>query len=144
MELIQFLQQFDFPPILFLMKGVTLLGNFYTYPIYLIISYFILNRKDWLSFLGIILGSWAVNEALKHGFHSRVHRKNFILFLSPVPDFQADMPRWLWWCGVGSASITIELCQPQLWFLWLDFRECIWGSTFRIKSWADGPLVLWF
>ena len=68
MELIHFLQQFDFPPILFLMKGVTLLGNFYTYPIYLIISYFILNRKDWLSFLGIILGSWAVNEALKHGF----------------------------------------------------------------------------
>jgi hypothetical protein len=65
MELIQFLQQFDLPPILFLMKGITLVGNVYFYPIYPFIGFFLLKRKDWLSYLGIIILSAIVNEALK-------------------------------------------------------------------------------
>ena len=68
MELIQFLQQFDFPIILFLMKGITLLGNGTAYPIYLIISFFYLKQKDWLSFLGIIILSAIIMKCLKEGF----------------------------------------------------------------------------
>ena len=68
MELIQSLQQFDFPIILFLMKGITLLGNGTAYPIYLTISLFYLNRKDWLSFLGIIIVSGIIMKCLKEGF----------------------------------------------------------------------------
>ena len=68
MELIQFLQKFDFPIILFLMKGITLLGNGTAYPIYLTISLFYLNRKDWLSFLGIIIVSAIIMKCLKEGF----------------------------------------------------------------------------
>ena len=68
MVLIQFLQQFDLPPIVFLMKGFTLLGNVPAYPLYLLIGFFYIDQKKWFSFLGIILMSWAVNETLKHGF----------------------------------------------------------------------------
>ena len=68
MDLIQFFQQFDFPIIIFLMKGVTLLGNAYIYPIYPIFAYFVLNKRDFLSYLGIIILSGIINEILKNGF----------------------------------------------------------------------------
>ena len=149
MELIHFLQQFDFPPILFLMKGVTLLGNFYTYPIYLIISYFILNRKDWLSFLGIILGSWAVNEALKHGFSLPRPPEEFHLVSvtsSGFPSGHAQMAVVVWgWFGkhynrIVSASVMIFTVGFSRVYLGVHFPHQVLGG------WTIGFVILmgWF
>ena len=101
MELIQFLQQFDFPIILFLMKGITLLGNGTAYPIYLIISFFYLNRKDWLSFLGIIILSAIIMKCLKEGFAlarppEELHLISVSGFGFPSGHAQMAMVVWGW------------------------------------------------
>ena len=121
MELIQFLQQFDFPPILFLMKGITLLGNVYTYPLYLIIGYFFLKKKDWLSFLGIIILSAIVNEALKSGFSLPRPPEEFHLVsvsTSGFPSGHAQMGVVVWgWLGkhynrIVPALSLIHISEP--------------------------------
>ena len=101
MELIQFLQQFDFPIILFLMKGITLLGNGTAYPIYLIISFFYLNRKDWLSFLGTIILSAIIMKCLKEGFAlarppEELHLVSVSGFGFPSGHAQMAMVVWGW------------------------------------------------
>ncbi len=101
MELIQFLQQFDFPIILFLMKGITLLGNGIAYPIYLTISLFYLNRKDWLSFLGIIIVSAIIMKCLKEGFAlarppEELHLISVSGFGFPSGHAQMAMVVWGW------------------------------------------------
>ena len=103
MELIQFLQQFDFPIILFLMKGITLLGNGIAYPIYLTISLFYLNRKDWLSFLGIIIVSAIIMKCLKEGFAlARSPEELHLISVSGsgFPSGHAQMAMVVWgWIG---------------------------------------------
>ena len=101
MELIQFLQQFDFSIILFLMKGVTLLGNGIAYPIYLIISFFYLKQKDWLSFLGIIILSAIIMKCLKEGFAlarppEELHLISVSGFGFPSGHAQMAMVVWGW------------------------------------------------
>lgn len=149
MELIQFLQQFDFPPILFLMKGITLLGNFYTYPIYLILGYFLLSRKEWLSFLGVILVSWGVNEALKHGFSlprppEELHLVTVTSFGFPSGHAQMAVVVWGWlgqhYNRIVPASIIILMIGLSRVYLGVHFPHQVIGG------WSVGFVVLmgWF
>ena len=145
MELIQFLQQFDFPPILFLMKGITLLGNVYTYPLYLIIGYFFLKKKDWLSFLGIIILSAIVNEALKSGFSLPRPPEEFHLVsvtTSGFPSGHAQMGVVVWgWLGkhynrIVPASVMIFVIGLSRIYLGVHFPHQVLGG------WAVGFVLL--
>ena len=149
MELIQFLQQFDFPPILFLMKGITLVGNVYFYPIYPFIGFFLLKRKDWLSYLGIIILSAIVNEALKNGF--ALPRPPESLHLIPAsglgfPSGHAQMAVVVWgWLGrhynrIIPASVIIFLVGLSRIYLGVHFPHQVLGG------WAIGFVILmgWF
>ena len=130
MELIQFLQKFDFPSVLFLMKGITILGNFYTYPLYLILGSFCLKKKDWLSFLGIIILSAIVNEALKSGFSlSRPPEEIHLISVmtSGFPSGHAQMAVAVWgWLGkhynrIVPASVMIFMIGLSRIYLGVHF-----------------------
>ena len=149
MELIQFLQQFDFTPILFLMKGITLLGNVYTYPLYLIIGYSFLKKKDWLSFLGIIILSAIVNEALKSGFSLPRPPEEFHLVsvtTSGFPSGHAQMGVVAWgWLGkhynrIVPASVMIFVIGLSRIYLGVHFPHQVLGG------WVVGFVLLmgWF
>lgn len=145
MEIIQFIQNFDFPSILFLMKGITLLGNVPAYPIYLMIGYVYLDRKSWLSFLGIILLSWAVNEALKHGFSlprppDELHLVSTSGF--GFPSGHAQMAICVWgWLGrkyhrIVPASVIIFLVGFSRIYLGVHFSHQV------LAGWTIGFVVL--
>jgi len=103
MELIQFFQQFDLPAILYLMKGITLLGDFHTYFLYVIIILYVFPKKKSLSFIGILLVSWAVNESLKTGFNIPRPPEEFHLVAVTglgFPSGHAQMAMVVWgWVG---------------------------------------------
>ena len=58
----------DHPFIYLFMKGTTFLGNVPLYFVYIIIAFPFLKRRDWISFLGIIVLSGVINECLKYRF----------------------------------------------------------------------------
>ena len=101
--MISFIQQFDSPLILSVMKGVTFLGNVPLYFIYLAIAYPLLQKREWFSFLGIVLVSGIVNEGLKIGLH--LPRPPIEKHLIPVlgsgfPSGHAQMAVVVWgWLG---------------------------------------------
>lgn len=139
MALIQFLQQFDYPPILFLMKGITLLGNFLIYPLYILIGYVCLSRKKWFSFLGIILFSWGVNEALKYGFSLPRPPKEFHLVTVTglgFPSGHAQMAVVVWgWLGmqynrIVPAVVLILLIGLSRIYLGVHFLNQVVGGWF--------------
>ena len=110
--MISFIQQFDHPLILSAMKGVTLLGNVPLYFIYLAIAYPLLQKRDWFSFLGIIVLSGIVNEALKMGFH--LPRPPIEKHLIPV--LGSGFPS-------GHAQMAVVVWG------WIGFRYKQWGPT---------------
>ncbi|MBT4053553.1 MAG: phosphatase PAP2 family protein [Candidatus Marinimicrobia bacterium] len=144
MELIQFLQQFDFPIILFLMKGITLLGNGTAYPIYLIISFFYLNRKNWLSFLGIIILSAIIMKCLKDGFAlARPPEELHLISVSGFgfPSGHAQMAMVVWgWLGhhynrIIPASVMIFMVGFSRIYLGVHMLHQVIGG------WAVGFVV---
>ncbi len=127
------------------MKGITLLGNFHTYPLYLILGYFYLSKKEWLSFLGVILVSWGVNEALKHGFSLPRPPEEFHLVVVTnygFPSGHAQMAVVVWgWLGkhfnrVVPASVMIFMIGLSRVYLGVHYPHQV------IAGWTVGFVVL--
>lgn len=134
----------DHPFIFLFMKGVTLLGNVPLYFIYIIIAFPLLKRRDWLSFMGIIVLSGIINELLKNGFAlprpSVEHHKISVAGYG-FPSGHAQMAVVVWgWLGYRykrwiSALIVIFFIGVSRIYLGVHFLDqvfCGWLIGFFI------------
>ena len=101
LELIQLFQRFDFPLILNLMKGITMLGNHFAYPAHLLTLAFFIDRKELIFLIVLILVQWGINELLKLEFAisqppDELHLFSVIGYGFPSGHAQMSMVLWGW------------------------------------------------
>ncbi len=130
------------------MKGVSLLGNVPLYFIYVVIGFFLLDRREAFSFIGIIVSSGIINEGIKIIFD--IPRPPSELYLISVvgagfPSGHAQMAVVVWgWLGykfnkLKPAIIIIFLIGLSRMYLGVHYPYQV------ISGWVIGLviLVLW-
>ncbi|MBL7012882.1 MAG: phosphatase PAP2 family protein [Candidatus Marinimicrobia bacterium] len=129
----------DHPFIFIFMKGVTFFGNVPLYFIYIAVSFPFLKRKDWFSFVGIIVLSGFINELFKHGLalpRPPIDNHKISVVGYGFPSGHAQMAVVVWgWLGyrykqLATALVVIFLIGFSRIYFGVHYPSQVFGGWF--------------